>query len=111
MPGPNLRKGVILAPYLAVPSTNAFIDPAYFACGLECRQITLSPLRPRHGSAGGIGAFAHGVPADVVAQERSNLRANGFRIAERNQNATPVIQQLPGVPVGGRDDGLSQSKA
>ena len=77
----------------------------------ECRQIALGRLRPCHGSAGRVRAFAHGVPADIVGQQCGDLRANGFRIAERNQNAAPVIQQFPGVPVGCRDDGLSQSKA
>ena len=40
-----------------------------------------------------------------------NLAADGFGIAKRNQNATPVTQQFLGVPVRRRYDRLSQPEA
>ena len=94
---------------VALGSQRTIADPAGLARRLERCQIALGCLRPRHRSAGRVRAFAHGVPADIVGQQGSNLRADGFRISKGDQNSAPAIQQFPGMPVGCRDDGLSQS--
>ena len=82
-----------------------------FACGFECREIALGGLLPCHRPARRIGPPAHAIPTDIVYQQCGDLRAYGLRIPKRNQNATPIIEQLPSVPVGRRDDRLTQAEA
>src|SRR6267142_2370609 len=48
---------------------------------------------------------------DVVGQQTTDFDAHGLGISKRNQDAAPVTQQLLGVPVRCRYDGLSQSEA
>ena len=49
--------------------------------------------------------------ANVVRQQIGDLGADGFDVAEWNQNSAPVGQQFLGVPVRRRNDRLSQSEA
>ncbi len=57
-----------------------------------------------------VGLLAHGVPPRLVAEELTDLAGQGRGIFEGNQHAPPVGQQLFGVPVRRRDDGLAAAE-
>src|SRR5258707_11991189 len=61
-----------------------------FACDFENLKITLGCLHPGHRSAPRICALAHGITTYVVCQKAGDFGAQGFGIAERNQNAALV---------------------
>src|ERR1700738_263555 len=111
MPDPQLRYDVSLAPRDDRNNRKRYSRSDIFACSLEDRKIALGCLYPSHRSARRVSAFAHGVTADVVCQQAGDLRAHGFGIPKRNENATPVTQQFLGVPVRCRYDCPSQSEA
>ncbi len=81
------------------------------ARGVEGCQIAHGALLPGHLAAGGIGALAHGMPANVVGEQSDDLLADGFRIAERHEHTAAVGQQFFRMPIGRRNDRASQPKA
>ena len=86
-------------------------EPMPVPCMFERRQVALSGPLPGHRPAGRIGARAHRLPSRVVGQQSRDLAADGGGVGKRHQNAAPVGEQFDCVPVGRRDDRLSEGKA
>src|ERR1700682_6664689 len=80
------------------------LDPVTLPRILEDGHVTLGGAFPYHRSADGIGALAHRLPASVVGEQFRDFAADRRRVAERDQNAASVGQQLARVPVRRRDD-------
>ncbi len=87
------------------------LQPVTLPRMLERSQIALGGALPGHRPAGGVGAFAHRQPARVVGEQLRNFVADRRRVAERNQNAAPIGQQLAGVPIRRRDHRLAEAEA
>ncbi len=77
---------------------------------LEYREIALCGPLPGHRAAVRISALAHLLPSGIVRQQSRDFSADGLGIAEWHQDAAPVREQFPRVPVGCRDDRFTQSK-
>src|ERR1700733_16177317 len=111
MSDPNLRYGVPASPGADRIDRESYSTPGILALSIEDSKIALCRLHPGHRSACRVGAFTHGIAADVVGQETRDFGAQSFGIGKGDQNAAPIAQQFLGVPVGRRHDGLSQSEA
>src|SRR5439155_9794821 len=90
MPDPQLRNNRRLAPSYDRSYRKRKSRSSALARSLQDRKIALDGFRPRHRSAGRVRAFAHGMTADVVRQQASDLRAHSFGIPKGNQNAAPL---------------------
>ncbi len=64
-------------------------------------------LGPRHAAAELVGVRAQVQHARRVPQQAQQALADALRVAELDQHAARVAQQLLGVPVGRGDDGLA----
>src|ERR1700730_4036483 len=95
MPGSNVRYDVSVSPRDDRVSGKQYSRLGILALGFEGAKIALGRLHPSHRSACRVGALAHGMSADVVRQQARDLDAQSFGVAERNQNAATVAQQLP----------------
>ena len=93
------------------PRTRDHLEPVTLARMLKRGEVTLGRAFPCHRSADGVGALAHRLPAGGIGEQACYFLADRRGIAERNDDATAVIQQLQRVPVGGRNHGLAQSEA
>src|SRR6202162_1869319 len=85
----HLRNGGSLAPSDDWINRKRYSRSGGRARSLKHREITLGRLRPRHRSTRRVGAFAHGITADVVRKQARDFGAHGVDIAKRNQNAAP----------------------
>src|SRR5579862_573289 len=74
-------------------------------------KVALRGSLPRRGAAARVGALAHRLSPDIVAEQCRDFRADGLGIAKWHQYAAAVRQQLSRVPVGGRNDRFPQAKA
>ena len=91
-----------------IESTGSNIPGRAFSLSVsKAVKIALGRLHPSHRPACRVGTFAHGMPADVVRQQTGDLSAQRLGVAERNENAAAVAEQLLGVPIGCRHDCLS----
>ncbi len=67
-------------------------------------------MAPDHLPAQEIGLLPHGVPPRLVPQQLADLTRQGTRVAEGDQHAAAVGQQLLGVPVRRRDHRLAAAE-
>src|SRR5258706_446171 len=77
----------------------------------KCAKIIFRATLPDHRPAIGIGAFAQALPPGLVGQQSCDLATESCDIAKRNQNAAPVGEQLPRMPIWRRYDGLTKAVA
>ena len=77
---------------------------------LERFHVEVSDVAPDHLATQHVGLFPHRVPPGLVAQQLADLASQRRRIVKRNQDPATVGQQLFGVPVGRRDDGLAAAE-
>src|SRR6185312_5573210 len=87
------------------------VAPVTFPDAREDRPVALGYSRPNHRPAGCMGALAHRQSTRLVAQQSRGLAAEGRRITERNEDAPPLAEQFPCVPIGCRDDRFTQAEA
>src|SRR5258708_17452411 len=70
-------------------------------------KVIFRAALPDHRPAIGIGAFAQALPPGLVGQQSCDLATESRNIAKRNQNAAPIGEKLPRLPLGRRYDGLA----
>ena len=87
------------------------LEPVTLARVFESGHVALCRALPSHGSADGVGTLAHRLPPRGIGEQLRNFLADRGRIAEGNDDATAVIQQLQRVPIRRRNHRLPQSEA
>ena len=82
--------------------------PPFRAGAVEALHVAPRHLGPDHLPSEQVGPLAHGVALGLVVQQVDDPFGQGGRVAERDQHAPVLGQQLLRVPVRRRDHGLAR---